>query len=43
MKRDPKSVYKDAEDPARVWRIIQKGMLDLKGREFMEDLEKNRN
>lgn len=42
IKRDPLSVYKNAEDPARVWKIIQKGLVDLKGRSFLEELEKKK-
>ena len=42
IKRDPLSVYKNAGDPERVWKIIQKGMVDLKGRSFMENMEKDK-
>ena len=42
IKRDPLSVYKNAEDPARVWKIIQTGLVDLKGRSFLEELEKKK-
>jgi hypothetical protein len=40
IKRDTNSIYKAAEDPPRVWKIIQKGMVDLKGRQFLDDLAK---